>query len=102
MFLQAMQEKPDIDAIFCTNDDLAVGVLLECQAQQIGVPEQIAVAGFHGLEIGRARLQKIASVITPRFEIGKTAADILLKRLTGKDAPGSVNVGYQIYYGDTL
>ena len=102
MFQQAMGEKPDIDAIFCTNDDLAVGALLECQAQQYDVPGKMAIAGFHGLEIGRARLQKIASVITPRFEIGKTAADILIKRLNGKDAPGSVNLGYQIYYGDTL
>ena len=92
MFQQAMAEKPDIDAIFCTNDDLAVGVLLECQAQQYDVPGKMAIAGFHGLEIGRARLQKI----------GKTAADILIKRLNGKDAPGSVNLGYQIYYGDTL
>lgn len=38
MFQQAMAEKPDIDAIFCTNDDTAVGVLLECQAQQYDVP----------------------------------------------------------------
>ena len=81
---------------------LAVGVLLECQAQGKAVPQEIAIAGFHGLEIGRARLQKIASVITPRYEIGKTASEILIARLAGKDAPDSVNLAYQIYYGDTL
>ena len=102
MFLQMQQTRPDIDAIFCTNDDLAVGVLLECQAQGKAVPQEIAIAGFHGLEIGRARLQKIASVITPRYEIGKTASEILIARLAGKDAPDSVNLAYQIYYGDTL
>lgn len=58
MFLQMQQSRPDIDAIFCTNDDLAVGVLLECQAQGKAVPQEMAIAGFHGLEIGRARLQK--------------------------------------------
>lgn len=102
MFLQMQQSHPDIDAIFCTNDDLAVGVLLECQAQGIAVPQEIAIAGFHGLEIGRARLQKIASVITPRYDIGKTASEILIARLVGKDAPDSVDLSYQIYYGDTL
>ena len=102
MFLQMQKTRPDIDTIFCTNDDLAVGVLLECQAQGKAVPQEIAIAGFHGLEIGRARLQKIASVITPRYEIGKTASEILIARLTGKDAPDSVNLAYQIYYGDTL
>lgn len=102
MFLQLQQERPDIDAIFCTNDDLAVGVLLECQSQGISVPQKIAIAGFHGLEIGRVHLQKIASVITPRYDIGRTACDILITRLAGKAAPDSVDLGYQIYYGDTL
>lgn len=45
---------------------------------------------------------KIASVITPRYDIGKTASEILIARLAGKDAPDSVNLAYQIYYGDTL
>lgn len=102
MFLKMQQSCPGIDAIFCTNDDLAVGVLLECQSQGKAVPQDMAIAGFHGLEIGRASLQKIASVITPRYDIGKTASEILLARLAGKDAPDSVNLGYQIYYGDTL
>jgi LacI family gluconate utilization system Gnt-II transcriptional activator len=102
MFLQMQQSHPDIDAIFCAHDDLAVGVLLECQLQGKSVPKEIAIAGFHGLEIGRARLQKIASVITPRYDIGKTASEILIARLAGKDAPDSVNLACQIYYGDTL
>lgn len=102
MFLQMQQSRPDIDAIFCTNDDLAVGVLLACQSQGIAVPKNMAIAGFHGLEIGRARLQKIASVITPRYDIGKTASEILIARLVGKDAADRVNLAYQIYYGDTL
>lgn len=102
LFLQTMRDRPDINAIFCTNDDLAVGALLECQSQQIPVPQQVAIAGFHGLEIGRARLQKIASVITPRYDMGSVAADMLIKRLGGKETLDRVNLGYQIYYGDTL
>lgn len=102
MFQQVVRERPETDAIFCTNDDLAVGVLLECLSQQRNVPGDIAIAGFHGLEIGRARLEKIASVVTPRYDIGKVAAELLMQRLSGKDTPQSVNLGYQIYYGDTL
>lgn len=102
MFLEMQRQRPDIDGVFCTNDDLAVGVLLECLAQGKRVPEQIAIAGFHGLEIGRASLQNIASVVTPRYDIGKTATEIMLAHLAGHGATGSVNLGYQIYYGDTL
>ena len=102
LFLQLRQSHPDVDAIFCTNDDLAVGVLLECQAQGIDVPVQIAIAGFHGLEIGRARLQKIASVVTPRYDIGRVAGEVLLARLAGEETAASVDMGYQLYVGDTL
>lgn len=80
----------------------AVGALLECQAQQYDVPGKWRLPVSTGWKLAVRGCKKIASVITPRFEIGKTAADILIKRLNGKDAPGSVNLGYQIYYGDTL
>lgn len=53
MMTLASQMYPDMDGILCTNDDLAVGVLQECLANGIGVPAQIAIAGFHGLEIGQ-------------------------------------------------
>lgn len=102
LFIQAQHQFPDMDALFCTNDDLAVGALLECQAQGIKVPEQIAIAGFHGLDIGRANTQKLASVITPRFDIGKTAAEQLLNKLAGKPALEHIDLSYQIYFGDTL
>ncbi len=102
LFIRAQREFPAVDAIFCTNDDLAVGALLECQSQGIDVPARMAIVGFHGLDIGRANVQKLASVITPRFDIGKTAAELLLKRLAGKPGVENVDLSYQIYFGQTL
>ena len=103
MFLQMQQTRPDIDAIFCTNDDLAVGVLLECQAQGKAVPQEIAIAGFHGLEMGRQMIPSLASVITPRFDIGRMAAQMLLSKIKNNDHNhNTVDLGYQIYHGNTL
>ncbi len=106
MFGQIMQNFPQTDAVFCTNDDLAVGVLLECQARQIRVPEQIAIAGFHGLDIGHANQQKLASVITPRLAIGQVATRQLIHRLEHNSKPEeceqSIDLGYQLFFGDTL
>ena len=45
-----LSRAPDIDAVFCVNDDLALGVLFECQRRQISVPEDIAIVGFNDLE----------------------------------------------------
>ncbi|EJS88885.1 hypothetical protein AAUPMB_08329, partial [Pasteurella multocida subsp. multocida str. Anand1_buffalo] len=68
---------------FCTNDDLAIGALFECQRRGIKVPKQIAIAGFHGHDVGQSMTPQLATVITPRLEIGKIATQELLNRIHG-------------------
>lgn len=105
---EALHQQADIDGVFCSNDDLAVGALRYCQhVSHIQVPEQIAIAGFHGLELGQAvSLQtttRLASVITPRFDIGYTAVQLLRQRI--ENIPiitDSIDLGYQLYTGNTL
>lgn len=67
----ARQMYAAMDGILCTNDDLAVGVLQECLASGIAVPQELAIAGFNGLEIGQIVTPRLASVLTPCYEIGK-------------------------------
>lgn len=81
---QAFQEYPQVDGIFCSNDNLALGVLFECQRLNIKVPERLAIAGFHGHNISQAVTPRLASVLTPRVEMGRIAAELLLKRLNGE------------------
>ena len=46
-------EQPAIDAVFFTSDVFAVGAILACRELGIAVPDEIGIAGFHDLEIGR-------------------------------------------------
>lgn len=102
MLAMARQLYPDLDAILCTNDDLAVGVLQECLRLGLRVPQDIALSGFHGLDIGKATTPGIASVITPRFDIGKVATEILLKRIKGVPCIERVDLHYRISLGGTI
>ncbi|MCE0491742.1 LacI family DNA-binding transcriptional regulator [Pantoea sp. Mb-10] len=102
MMTLARQLYPDMDAILCTNDDLAVGVLQECQAAGIAVPQSMAIAGFHGLDIGQVTTPRLASVITPRFEMGKIATEIVLKKLHQQPTIEQVNLHYQLSMGATI
>ncbi len=81
---QAFQEYPKVDGIFCSNDNLALGVLFECQRLNIKVPDRLAIAGFHGHNISQAVTPRLASVLTPRVEMGRVAAELLLKRLNNQ------------------
>lgn len=83
---QALADYPKIDGVFSTNDDLALGILFECQRLGIEVPKRIAIVGFHGHDVGQAISPKLASILTPRVEMGKTAAELLFKRIDGEKA----------------
>ena len=52
---QARREFPQLDSIFCTNDDLAIGAAFECQRLGLRIPEDMAIAGFHGHDIGQVK-----------------------------------------------
>ena len=102
MMMLARQMYPDMDGILCTNDDLAVGVLRECHVCGIPVPEKLAIAGFHGLEIGQVTTPRLASVLTPRFEMGKVATEILIKKINGLPTIERVDLHYRLSMGETI
>ncbi|NBI43854.1 gluconate operon transcriptional repressor GntR [[Haemophilus] felis] len=100
---QALDQFPELDGIFCTNDDLAIGALFECQRLGIKVPEQIAIAGFHGHDVGQSLTPQLATVITPRLQIGRVAAQELLQRISGVPQQSSIiDLGYQIHLGESI
>lgn len=101
---QALVRYPDLDGIICTNDDLAIGALFECQRRGIPVPGRIGIAGFHGHDIGQAMVPRLASVITPRQAIGEQAARRLLDRLQGRPATAEtvLDLGFRLEPGESL
>jgi LacI family gluconate utilization system Gnt-I transcriptional repressor len=79
-----LAREPDIDAVFCANDDLALGVLFECRRRDIAVPEQIAIVGFNDLEFMASAVPTLTSVRTNRYEMGSAAATMLIDAIEGR------------------
>ncbi len=102
MLEQALKEPVQPDGIFCTNDDIAVGVLFECLRKNIAVPNTISIAGFHGLDIGKTVTPTLASVITPRFAIGKLSAEMLINKINSRPVICTIDVGFDIFQGETI
>ncbi|QET00138.1 gluconate operon transcriptional repressor GntR [Yersinia pseudotuberculosis] len=100
---EAQISYPQIDSIFCTNDDLAIGAVFECQRQGLSIPHDMAIAGFHGHDIGQSMVPKLASVLTPRERMGQIGAERLLARLRGEVVtPQMVDVGFTILPGGSI
>ncbi|HYP85723.1 LacI family DNA-binding transcriptional regulator [Variovorax sp.] len=88
---------PQVDAIFCSSDLLALGVLTEAQARGIDVPRQLAIVGFGDLEFAADVHPALTSVHIKGAEIGRQAARFILDRVDGRaEGPPVVDIGFSI------
>ncbi|MBS0447689.1 MAG: LacI family DNA-binding transcriptional regulator [Proteobacteria bacterium] len=69
-------------AVMCGNDILAYGALQECLWRELRVPEQISITGFDNIEMAAHCRPGITTLHVPAFELGETAARLLLDAQT--------------------
>jgi LacI family transcriptional regulator len=72
-------------AIFVYNDLAAVGVLRALFESGVDVPRDMAIVGFHGLELGQFSTPSLTSVSHARSELGEMGANLLLKLIDEPD-----------------
>jgi len=74
-----MKNRPD--AIFTANDTTAVTIILNLKKAGISVPGDIAVAGFNNEPVSRVIEPNLTTVNYPAYEIGESAATMLVNKL---------------------
>jgi LacI family gluconate utilization system Gnt-I transcriptional repressor len=93
---------PRVDAIFCSSDLLAVGVLTEAHVRGIDVPGRIAVVGFGDVGFTAELHPALTTVRVDGGRIGRTAADFIVRRARGEPvAERIVDVGFSIVQRDS-
>lgn len=103
LLIEAQKRYPGTDSLFCTNDDLAVGAMFECQRQGLRVPQDMAIAGFHGHDITQVVTPTLATVLTPREQMGRKSAELLLARIRGEQSGvKQIDVGFTISEGGSI
>lgn len=71
-------------AVFCFNDDLAIGALRALKEEKISCPEQVAIIGYDGLERGKYVDPPLTSVRQPLEAMGREMVRILIQILEGR------------------
>ncbi|WP_053217987.1 LacI family DNA-binding transcriptional regulator [Virgibacillus senegalensis] len=75
------EERPS--AIFAVSDLLAIGALKEIHSQGLRVPEDIAIVGFDKIAFSNMTHPTLTTISQPMYEMGKTAAEMLVKKIQG-------------------
>lgn len=97
MFGDLLARRPDVDAVFCNNDDLALGVLFECQRRRIAVPGDVGICGFNDFEMMAVTHPPLTSVRTHREEMGRLGIEMLAAAIDGRrPARRRVDLGFEI------
>jgi LacI family transcriptional regulator len=79
---------PRPTAIFACNDLMALGVLHASHDLDLRCPEDFSLVGFDNLEFCEYTSPALSSVFQPDYQLGATAAGLLLDRINGsRDKP---------------
>jgi DNA-binding LacI/PurR family transcriptional regulator len=79
---ELLQEYPEITALFCHNDLVAVGVLHACAELGRRVPEDLAVIGFDDIRLAALVTPSLTTLHVPRASIGTRAMKMLLSQMS--------------------
>lgn len=79
------RKNPDMTAVFISNYEMTLGAMIELNELGIRIPEEMSVIGFDNMEFARACIPKLSIVTQPTKELGRRAAELMLKRLEEKE-----------------
>lgn len=72
-------------AIFCMNDEMAVGLITGVKAKGLRVPQDLSVAGFDDIEFAKFSDPPLTTISQPTEQIGRKAMEVLCQLLEAKD-----------------
>jgi LacI family transcriptional regulator, repressor for deo operon, udp, cdd, tsx, nupC, and nupG len=80
--VRSLLERPEPPtAVFAWNDTVAASVLQSAVRIGVRVPRDLSIVGFNDFVISQLTSPPLTTVRQPLFELGRTAADLLLDRI---------------------
>lgn len=80
---ELLAERPELTALFCYNDLVAVGALQACMDLNRRVPDDVAIVGFDDIFLAALVTPPLTTCQTPRYDLGIQAMEVLLDRIGG-------------------
>jgi DNA-binding LacI/PurR family transcriptional regulator len=84
---QLLENHPDLTAIFCTTDMLAVGAMQAAHQRGLAVPGHVSILGYDGVLESAITYPALSTMRQPIHEMGALAARTLLQHIAHADAP---------------
>lgn len=73
-----------IEAVFATNDMMALGFINALKNVGLNVPNDISVVGYDNIQLAQFMTPKLTTVSQPLEDVAKTATDLLLDKIKNR------------------
>lgn len=81
--LAALSETSRPTALFCANDEIAMGAYAAAAERRLSIPNDLAVTGWDDIPVARFLAPALTTVRQPLTEIGTMAARLVVERVAG-------------------
>jgi LacI family transcriptional regulator, repressor for deo operon, udp, cdd, tsx, nupC, and nupG len=89
-------------AVFCTSDEMAIGLVRTLLSAGLRVPQDISVAGFDDIEFAAVSQPALTTIRQPRRELGQAAASVLVDLLQGRTTPKRIRLKTELVTRDSV
>lgn len=95
VMLQFLPKHPEVTAIFCASDLMAIGTILAAKDLGIGIPSRLSVVGFDDILISSYTTPSLTTVHQDFYQMGYEAAKMLYDIVQGVDVHHIKKVPYK-------
>ena len=87
MACQLLEMDDPPTAIFTANNLMTLGALNAIHEKKLSIPQEVAIVGFDDMSWAQSLAPPLTAVAQPTYELGRTAADLLLRRIGDPNRP---------------
>jgi len=94
---QLLKQADSPTAVFCFNDEMAIGVMDYAHRRKLRVPDDLSVVGFDDIRFARYLTPALTTISQPMLDIGRETVRLLLEILRDSKAkPASVTLAHKL------
>lgn len=86
VFAEIMKRQPKPTAVFCANDEMAMGVISAAREAGFDLPNDLSVVGFDDIQFSESFHPSLTTIHQPRRQIGAVAMEQLVDLLANPEA----------------
>lgn len=90
--LALLKEYPEIDAIFCANDQMALGAIDALNSLNKTIPGDVSIFGFDGIVLTKYSTPPLSTIKQDNLQKGYSAAKLLCNILKGNESEQTIVV----------